>query len=234
MKVALQLEFGRHTIQTGETAMTALNKLPGWRLGPAHWTIWFWLALLPVKILQVGGIVGGVGMLLNIIIPALAVDTWCWITAAVVAALIFSEKYKLIELSSLAMTLAFTILTLISVAALQWTQYAMTGEQLLSGLTGRLPSDAMLIVFAAFGLTGVGGDEIMQYTYWLLEKGYAARVGPYRPNDLAWQARARGWITVMMFDAVVSMVVYTRSPQRSTFLVRRCFTHAAMCPRATR
>jgi manganese transport protein len=209
VKVALQLEFGRHTIQSGETAMTAINKLPGWRIGPAHWTIWFWLALLPIKILQVGGIIGGLGMLLNIIFPAIAVESWCWITAVVVAALIFSEKYKLIELSSLAMTLAFTVLTLISVAALQWTEYAMTGEQLLSGLTGQLPSNAMLFVFAAFGLTGVGGDEIMQYTYWLLEKGYAARVGPYQPNDLAWQSRARGWTRVMMFDAVISMIVYT-------------------------
>jgi Mn2+/Fe2+ NRAMP family transporter len=209
VKVALQLEFGRHTIQTGETAMVAINKLPGWRIGPAHWTIWFWLALLPIKILQVGGIIGGLGILLNIIVPSVSVPAWCWITAATVAALVFSEKYKLIELTSLAMTLAFTILTLTCVAALQWTPYAMTGEQLLSGLTGRLPSGAMLFVFAAFGLTGVGGDEIMQYTYWLLEKGYAARVGPYRPNDPAWQSRARGWTRVMVFDALVSMVAYT-------------------------
>ena len=46
VKVALQLEFGRHTIQSGETSLTALNKLPGWRFGRAHWTIWIWLALL--------------------------------------------------------------------------------------------------------------------------------------------------------------------------------------------
>jgi Mn2+/Fe2+ NRAMP family transporter len=209
VKVALQLEFGRHTIQSGETAMTAINKLPGWRIGPAHWTIWFWLALLPIKILQVGGIIGGLGILLNIIFPAMTVAIWCWITAAVVALLICSERYKLIELSSLAMTLAFTILTLISVAALQWTEYAITGDQILSGLTFQLPSGALLFVFAAFGLTGVGGDEIMQYTYWLLEKGYAARVGPYVPNDPAWICRARGWTRVMMFDAIVSMIVYT-------------------------
>ncbi len=209
VKVALQLEFGRHTIQSGETAMTAINKLPGWRIGPAHWTIWFWLALLPIKILQVGGIIGGLGILLNLVVPDISVTNWCWVAAVVTALLIYTERYKLIELSSLAMTLAFTILTLVSVAALQWTQYAMTMDQLGSGLTGQLPSDAMLFVFAAFGLTGVGGDEIMQYTYWLLEKGYAARVGPYVPNDPAWVRRARGWTRVMAFDAIVSMVVYT-------------------------
>lgn len=209
VKVALQLEFGRHTIQTGETSLTALNKLPGWRFGRAHWTIWIWLALLPVKILQVGGIIGGLGILLNLIFPAISVTAWCWITAASVAALIFSEKYKLIELSSLAMTLAFTILTLICVFALQWTQYAIHWEQIASGLTGKLPANSILFAFAAFGLTGVGGEEIMQYTYWLLEKGYAARVGPYEPNSPAWQKRARGWTRVMTFDAIASMIAYT-------------------------
>jgi manganese transport protein len=209
VKVALQLEFGRHTIQSGETAMTAVNNLPGWRIGRAHWLVWFWLALLPIKILQVGGIIGGLGILLNIVMPALSIPTWCWITAVVTATLIFTERYKLIELSSLAMTLAFTILTLTSVIALQWTEYAITWSELGSGLTGELPPGAMLFVFGAFGLTGVGGDEIMQYTYWLLEKGYAARVGPYRTNDEAWQRRARGWTRVMVFDAIVSMIVYT-------------------------
>src|SRR5688572_31909588 len=29
VKVTLQLQFGRHTIQTGETCLTAFNKLPG-------------------------------------------------------------------------------------------------------------------------------------------------------------------------------------------------------------
>ncbi len=209
VKVALQLEFGRHTIQSGETALTAINKLPGWRWGRAHAMIWLWLALLPIKILQVGGVIGGLGLLLNLVFPTISVAAWCWISAVVVAGLVFSEKYKLIELSSLALTLAFTILTLISVAALQWTEYAITFEQLASGLTGQLPAGAMFAVFGAFGLTGVGGDEIMQYTYWLLEKGYAARVGPYRRDDHAWQARARGWTRVMMFDAIVSMIVYT-------------------------
>jgi manganese transport protein len=209
VKVALQLEIGRHTIQSGETALEAVNKLPGWRIGRAHWLIGFWLALLPVKILQVGGIIGGLGILLNLCFPAISIAIWCCATAVSVALLVFSEKYKLIELSSLAMTLAFTILTLISVCALQWTQYAISLEQLASGFTFQFPKDEVVAVLAAFGLTGVGGDEIMQYTYWLLEKGYAARVGPYRPNDAAWQTRARGWTKVMVFDAIISMIAYT-------------------------
>lgn len=209
VKVALQLEFGRHTIQSGETALTAINKLPGGRIGKTHWLLWVWVAMLPVKILQVGGVIGGVALLLNMVLPQVSVAVGCWTSAIVVAALVYSEKYKLIELSSLAMTLAFTILTLVSVVALQWTQYAISFDQLASGLTGQLPAGVILAVVGAFGLTGVGGDEIMQYTYWLIEKGYAARIGPYVRDDPAWQRRARGWTQVMVFDALVSMVVYT-------------------------
>jgi manganese transport protein len=61
----------------------------------------------------------------------------------------------------------------------------------------------------AFGLTGVGGDEIMHYTYWLIEKGYAAKTGPRIAGDPQWEWRAKEWIKVMYLDAFVSMVVYT-------------------------
>lgn len=114
----------------------------------------------------------------------------------------------MIERSSLALLVLFTLLTLTSVVALQWTEYAISGSQVLSGLSFQLPAAATVVVFAAFGLTGVGGDEIIQYGYWLLEKGYAAYAGPREETD-AWRDRARGWIRVMTLDALASMVAYT-------------------------
>jgi hypothetical protein len=66
----------------------------------------------------------------------------------------------------------------------------------------------MLAVIGAFGLIGVGGDEVLQYTYWLLEKGYAAYAGP-RDDTPEWRRRALGWIKVMQLDALLSMVAYT-------------------------
>jgi Mn2+/Fe2+ NRAMP family transporter len=67
---------------------------------------------------------------------------------------------------------------------------------------------------AAFGLTGVGGDEILSYNYWCLEKGYARFTGPRsvfrgERERSEWESRARGWIRVMYLDAFLSMVVYT-------------------------
>jgi len=60
VKVAVQLEFGKHAISSGETTMAALNSLPGPRIGKANWSIWLWLILMLTKTLQLGGIIGGV------------------------------------------------------------------------------------------------------------------------------------------------------------------------------
>ena len=53
VKVAIQLEFGRHTIQTGEPAIQAFDQLPGPRLGRASWAVWTWLILQLAKMMQV-------------------------------------------------------------------------------------------------------------------------------------------------------------------------------------
>jgi hypothetical protein len=91
---------------------------------------------------------------------------------------------------------------------LQWTPLAVTVPEILSGFDIRIPREALIVAIGVFGITGVGGDEIMAYNYWLIEKGYAAHTGP-REGSAAWERRARGWIRVMTLDAVVSMVCYT-------------------------
>jgi manganese transport protein len=209
VKVSLQLQFGRHTIQTGETALAALNRLPGLRARGVHWTIWFWLLVQPLKFLQMGGIVGGVAILLSTVMPQVSFAAWCWISALGTALLISTERYRLIERLCVTLVAGFTVTTVVSVVALQWTDYALTAGDVLSGLEFQFPAKGLLVVMGAFGLTGVGGDEILQYTYWLIEKGYAAKTGPRDPADPQWAPRARAWIRVMYLDALLSMVVYT-------------------------
>src|SRR5699024_2035475 len=68
----------------------------------------------------------------------------------------------------------------------------------------------MGVALAMFGMTGVGAGEITAYTYWCVEKGYAAWTGPNDGSD-AWVERARGWISVMKKDAWVSWFIYTIS-----------------------
>ncbi len=214
VKVTLQLEFGKHAIHSGESTFASFNRLPGPKLGQANWTTWTWLVLMSLKFLQVGGIVGGVAIIMQMILPWGEADMgqkwWSLVIAGGVGALVFQGSYKPIEKLSLIMIGLFTIFTLISVAALQSTEFAFSWADVRSGLTFQLPAETAIVIAAigAFGITGVGGDEIMTYNYWLLEKGYAAKTGP-RDDSPAWQRRARGWIRVMYWDALLSMVVYT-------------------------
>lgn len=207
VKVAVQLEFGKHAIHTGETTMQSLNRLPGPRLGKANWSIWTWLTLMSLKMLQVGGIVGGVAILL----AKMGGPEYLWVIVLVVlvALLVFRGYYKPIEKWSLIMIGLFTIFTIVSLISLQWTPMAIGGSDIALGLGFRIPdAETLFIALAVFGITGVGGDEIMAYNYWLIEKGYAANTGP-RENTEAWNQRARSWIKVMYMDALLAMVAYT-------------------------
>lgn len=221
VKVTVQLEFGKHAISSGESTMASFNSLPGPKLGKANWTIWTWLLLMIAKMMQVGGIVGGVVLALVHFIPSLVGGgeevqltttgvVVTYLVAASVALLVFQGYYQLIEKASLIMIGAFTLFTLASLVALQSTEYAITSSNFISGLIPSLPENTKLLIVAmgAFGITGVGGDEIMAYNYWLIEKGYAAYTGP-RDDSEAWGERAKGWIGIMYWDAILSMIAYT-------------------------
>ena len=288
VKVAVQLEFGKHAISTGESTMASLNKLPGPKLGRANWSIWTWLLLMTAKMLQVGGIVGGVVMALEQMMPALEPlrVVMTFVVAASVSLIVYRGFYGVIEKASLVMISLFTVFTIASLVSLQWTDKAITASEITSGMMPNIPQeirvvapanesgssytvesvavpeqtdlaeDAALIVLkneaqetvevvspadgtlnsiavkpgdtiepggllavlgstalifiaiGAFGITGVGGDEIMAYNYWLIEKGYAAYVGPKDESE-GWLHRAKGWIKIMYLDALLSMVAYT-------------------------
>lgn len=218
VKVAVQLEFGKHAISSGETSMTALNSLPGPRLGKANWSIWLWLFLMLTKTLQLGGIIGAVVLGFEQLAPSLATSTiggvpvrW-FVTLAIgisVSILVYRGYYVLLEKASLIMIGMFTLFTLFSLIMLQTTDMAITGQELTSGLIPSWPTQAVLLVaIGAFGITGVGGDEILAYNYWLIEKGYASFTGP-KDDSAQWERRAKGWIKVMYWDAILAMICYT-------------------------
>lgn len=210
VKVFVQLEFGKHAIHSGETTFEALNQLPGPKFGKGNWATWLWLLMMVIKPLQVGGIIGGVGLILHILLPAVPVWLWVCLAAPTVSLMIFRGRYQFIERLSLAMIGAFALFTFICLLSVQFTPFAMTGHQIAEGLSfwHGIPVGVLGVAIAAFGITGVGGDEVMAYTYWLLEKGYASKTGPC-DHTPEWNRRARGWIRVMYWDAFLSMLVYT-------------------------
>jgi manganese transport protein len=210
VKVFVQLEFGKHAIHSGETTFEALNQIRGPKLWKGNWVTWTWLLMMVIKPLQVGGIIGGVGLVLNIILPGVSAAVWTCLAAPVVALMVFRGKYRFIERLSLVMIGLFALFTVACLAGVQFTEFAISRADLVEGLSfwNGIPAAYIGVAIAAFGITGVGGDEVMAYNYWLLEKGYAARTGP-REDTPEWQRRARGWIRVMYWDAFLSMLVYT-------------------------
>ena len=68
IKVFVQIELGRYTINHGETTLAALNRVPGPRLR-VNWIVWYWLIMVLFGLGQLGGIVGGVGQALALGFP---------------------------------------------------------------------------------------------------------------------------------------------------------------------
>lgn len=206
LKVFVQVEIGRYTMLTQQTALQALDSVPGprWRVS---WIVWAWLIMYFCAISQVGGIVGGVAETLSA--GGLAVpNKWLAIGVAGSAAVLLAiGRYRMVEKVSTGMVVLFTAAVVGAVGALQWTDYAIQGSDIVRGLSFHLPTD-FSTAFVVIGLIGVGGSEMIYYPYWCLEKGYARHTGAADGSE-AWFARARGWMRVLRVDAWFSMVVYT-------------------------
>lgn len=203
-KVAVQLEFGKHAVLTGERCMQAFSHLPG----PKRWAVWTLFLLIGLKIVQLGGMLGGTVVILNMLFPGIPISLWAIITAASVGLLIYNGRYGIIERFSLFMIAMFTLLTLASLFSLQFTSFGFSWLSVLDQQQFSLPTDIIPYAIGAFGITGVASDEIIAYNYWCLEKGYAAYTGP-RNDSPEWKRRADGWIKVMFLDATVAMIIYT-------------------------
>jgi Mn2+/Fe2+ NRAMP family transporter len=57
------------------------------------------------------------------------------------------------------------------------------------------------------GALGVAANELFMYPYWILEKGYAEKLGDRA--DALWATRARHWINTIRLDAGLATIVAT-------------------------
>lgn len=208
VKVAVQLEFGKRAILTGQTPMKSFNGLPGPGHGKRGWVVWTVFALISLKIIQIGGILGSTAIVMQMLFGFIPVYAWALLLALVASAMIYKGYYNIIEKASLVMIAGFTITTITAVIMLQFTAFRFSWSDILYGLQLKFPPAIVAFAFGAFGITGVGADEVIAYNYWCIEKGYAAFTGP-RDNSPEWKERARGWIRVMTMDAAFAMIIYT-------------------------
>lgn len=226
VKVAIQVEFGKKAIVTGETPMRSFSKLRGPGLAKGKWTVWIVFIFTSLKILQVGGMIGGSALVLNMLFPRLPVSAMIVVLALLVSLLIHKNYYRFIEKVSLVMVVAFTALTITSLVAVSLTDFRFSVADVASGLCFDLPSHLVMYAIGAFGITGVASDEIIAYNYWCIEKGYAVYAGP-ADNSEAWKKRAHGWIKVMRLDAFIAMLIYT-AVTASFYLLGASILHSRM------
>lgn len=205
IKVSIQLEFGKNAIVSGNPLM---KEFGGPSFGKSNWAVWSTFILTLFKILQLGGMLGGAAIVLNLIFPDTSMVFWIIVLGISLSLLIFKNYYHLIEKVSMLMVFGFTLFTIASLIGLFFTPFAFSGYDVLSGLSFDLPQEVLFVAIGAFGITGVASDEIIAYTYWCQEKGYATFTGPNDGSD-EWKRRAQGWIKIMYLDAFLAMVIYT-------------------------
>ena len=68
IKVFVQVELGRYAVTHGQTTLAALNSLPGPKIG-VHPVLIAWAVMMFGAVLQLGGIIGGVGQAMAIAVP---------------------------------------------------------------------------------------------------------------------------------------------------------------------
>jgi manganese transport protein len=172
------------------------------------WLVWAWAITVSLTLLQVGGMYGGVGQVLNLLWPALSVNAWVAVCLAITLAVLLGGGYERIERFAIVKVALFTLLTVCAAVVLIRRPGAVSAADLASGLSFQLPPAGLVTAIAVFGITGVGATELVMYPYWCVEKGYARFVGP-RDASAEWTVRARGWIRVMHLDILCSLVIYT-------------------------
>jgi Mn2+/Fe2+ NRAMP family transporter len=207
IKPAIQAEIGRYSVSTGETGLEGFNHVPGPRLG-VNWIVYGWMAMICMTRFQIGAMYGGVGQVLNQLMPAVPVWIWVILLLAVTLLLLLGGGYERIEWLATVKVGLFTLLTFMCAALLTRRPDDFSWTEIANGFTFDLPPGGFASAVAVFGITGVGASELFMYPYWCVEKGYARFSGKREATE-AWRRRALGWTKVMNFDILASMVIYT-------------------------
>ena len=134
-------------------------------------------------------------------LPMLSTELWVVIACFITWLILFLGTYKTLEKILLGMVFFFSVTTLIIAISMQSTPYAISGSQILGGLAFSFPFEHAALALAVFGFTGISYGEIMAYTYWCLEKGYAKH-----SND---PQEVKAWIKVMQTDVWATVFFVT-------------------------
>ncbi len=205
-KPIIQAEISRYVVVTKKTFLEAFADMPGFKTTiqgkTTSWLVWFmFLGVIP-SIAGMGGLAGAVAEAGNTMFPLLSIEGWVVVSCLLTWLLLYFGSYKSLEKTLLLMVLFFSFMTLVIAISMQSTEYQVSFTQISQGLTFSFPTEYLPLALAVFGFTGISYGEIMAYTYWCLEKGYANNSG----ND---PEETKLWIRTMQTDVWVTVFFIT-------------------------
>ena len=204
-KPLIQAEISRYVIATNQTFLEAFSDMPGPKTNlqgkKSSWLVWFMFIGVIPSIAGMGGLAGAVAEAGHLMIPFLSVEAWVATACLITWFILYLGSYQSLEKILLAMVFFFSVVTLVIAIAMQSTSYAITSEQIIGGLSFSFPFEHAALALAVFGFTGISYGEIMAYTYWCLEKGYAKHGGEI--------GEKKAWIKVMQTDVWATVFFVT-------------------------
>jgi Mn2+/Fe2+ NRAMP family transporter len=206
----LQVELGRYCLVNNLTTVQAVNTLPGPRWRKTHLIALLYGVCYIFSMATLAGILTATAGLLRDVFGG-HILAWAVITYAATVFLLYRGLYGTLETAVTIMVAGFSLSVLICLVLVQSSPYRVAWSQLAEGLTFRIPPGAGYAVISLIGALGTTANEMFMYPYWILEGGYARRVGPRDsagPSD-AWHHRARGWLQVMKVDAFCATALAT-------------------------
>ena len=205
-KPIIQAEISRYVVVTRKTFLEAFADMPGFKTTiqgkTTSWLVWFMFIGVIPSIAGMGGLAGAVAEAGNTMFPLLSTEVWVLISCLITWLLLYFGSYRSLERTLLAMVLFFSFMTLIIALAMQSTEYQVNLNQISEGLSFSFPTEHLPLALAVFGFTGISYGEIMAYTYWCLEKGYAENTG----NDIE---EKKHWIKTMQTDVWITVFFIT-------------------------
>lgn len=217
IKYFLQVELGRYAILHNRGTLEAFNDTcPGPRFFNVSWLTWVYAVGYTINQVGRAGILLATAGLLDSIWPvasdqAISIAVWGIAIVTVTQLLIWKSLYSGLEIIVTSMVVAFSLAALGGLALVQSTkEHRISGEEIFSGLQfsfGDTPELATIAVISFIGALGTAANELVSYPYWLLEKGYAKRIGS--PNSEGWKERAEGWLRILRIDVGLSTLLAT-------------------------
>ena len=200
-KPLIQAEISRYVIVKKKTFLESFSDMPGPKTNfnnkKSSWLVWFMFIGVVPSIAGMGGLAGAVAESAHLIIEQINISVWVIIVCSITWLILFFGTYKSLEKILLYMVCFFSLVTLIIAIAMQYTNYSISSSQILSGFAFNFDITHAGLALAVFGFTGISYGEIMAYTYWCLEKGYADH------------SDKKNWIKIMQTDVWATVFFVT-------------------------